>query len=91
MRKLLIGLIAVSGFLFVSCSKDYNCECTVEHVEENTNPAATISSTHTESTHSTMTGKEDEVRSACKNSGFNMSYKDDLDTKHTITSVCKIK
>lgn len=89
MKKLLIGLIAVTGIIAVSCAKDYNCECTVQHVEKNT--IANISDSYTEATHSTMRGKEDDVISSCKSSGFNISYLDTLNTKHTITSTCLIK
>lgn len=89
MKKLLIGLVAITGVMVVACTKDYNCECTVQHVEVNSYSG--LSDTHTESTHSSMTGKEDDVREACKNSGFSMSYKDTLVTKHTITSTCVIK
>ena len=89
MKNILIGLVAVTGILLVACSKDYNCECTV-HQEAN-NDMYNIHTEYTEATHSTMTGKEDDVRAACKDSGFNISYKDSLETKHTITSTCLVK
>lgn len=89
MKKLSIGLVAINGVLVVSCAKDYNCECIVTHVEANITWG--ISDTNIEATSSSMTGKEDDMKSACEGTGFNMSYIDDIQTKHTITSVCKIK
>lgn len=91
MKKLLMGTFLLTGLAVTSCAKEYNCECLVTHTEKNNAMGLNLNSTKEDTSSYTMKGKEDDMRKACEDSGYTMEYKDQLNTEHTITSVCELK
>lgn len=88
MKKiLLIFGFAVGLNLVTSCAKDYTCECKVTH--EQSGPG--FSETKTETKNHSIKGKEDEAKSECKDSGYEISYQDGGGYTQKIKMDCDIR
>lgn len=91
MKKLLFGTFAIVALSISSCAKDYTCECAITHNEKNEFMGNTVDETYKDVKTHNLTGKEDDMKKACEDAGYEISYKDQLNTQHKITSVCSIK
>jgi hypothetical protein len=47
MKKVILGLLVLSGFALGSCKKDYSCECKKIHTDDNGNSVSTADGTYT--------------------------------------------
>lgn len=91
MKKFLFGGFVLAALTVSSCAKEYNCECIVTHTEVNTTMGLNLNASKSDTTSYSLKGKEDDMKQSCTDSGYKMSYKDQLNTDHTIISVCRIK
>lgn len=85
MKKVLLGLAV--AFSIASCAKDYSCECKVKHEQS----ASGYSETKEQTESFSMKGKEDDMKTACKDAGYNISYTDQAGYTQKVTSECSIK
>ena len=87
MKKLNKVVLAIALLGMVSCAKEYTCDCELKH--EQSGPGFSETQEWEESTD--MTGKEDDMNSACGDMDFEKSYKDGAGYDQKITSKCDLK
>lgn len=85
-KSIFIASLAL-GSLFTSCAKDYSCECKVTHEQS----APGFSETKSETKTHSLTGKEDDVKTECRNSGYDISYTDGGGYAQKINSECAVR
>lgn len=91
MKKTVLGILAIAALTVVSCAKEYTCECKVTHHEVANGFGVTLDDSNTETYSHSLKGKEEDMKQACEDSGYKMSYADQIGTEHTVTSKCAIK
>ena len=87
MKNVMKGAIAIALLGMVSCAKDYSCDCDVKHEQSGTG----FSETKEWDESTPMTGKEDDMKSACSGMSFDESYTDGAGYSQKITYDCTLR
>lgn len=87
MKKLSKVFLAVVLLSTVSCAKDFTCDCDLKHEQSGTG----FSETNEWEESTKMTGKEEDMESACSDMEIDKSYTDGASYTQKITSKCSLK
>ena len=87
MKNVIKGAIAIALLGMVSCAKDYTCECDVTHEQSGTGFSETKEWNET----ADMTGKEDDMKSACSDMSFEESYTDGAGYSQKVKHECSLR
>lgn len=87
MKKAIFYFAAILAISFTSCSKEYSCQCEVEHKES----ATGYSYSYKFDQSTTISSKEDKASSACSGLDYSKSETDQSGIKQEIIQKCTLK